>query len=121
MDGKWISRSERMGHALGVEAPLRDRLQSYFDCHPEVSPQDFLRQAVRRELGERERIDGAMDSTFARTVQSPSGPRFRAPVITEEDVRIHAWLNQRLLLMTRQRQSVWGKARRFLRGLLPQG
>jgi hypothetical protein len=121
MDSKWMVRSERMGHAPGVEAPLRDRLQRYFDCHPEVSPQDFLLQAVRREIGEREQKDRVVDSMLAGAGPLPSGPSLRTPVITEEDVRIHAWLNQRLLLMTRQRQSVWGKARRFIRGLLPLG
>lgn len=36
------------------------------------------------------------------------------PLLTTEDVRLHAWINERLAVVHREQHSLWAKARRFL-------
>jgi hypothetical protein len=38
------------------------------------------------------------------------------PSLTTEDIRIHAWLLQRLALLQREQNCLWAKVRRFLFG-----
>jgi hypothetical protein len=40
---------------------------------------------------------------------------YRQP-LTAEDLRIHAWINERLAGLDRDRNSLWPKVRRFLLG-----
>jgi hypothetical protein len=98
---------------------LRARLQRYFDGHPEVSPRDFFVQAVQREIGVRERLDGAESSLLGREEAPRSVWLSRASTASDEAVRLHTWLNERLLAVSRERQSVWGRTRQFFRSLLP--
>jgi len=36
------------------------------------------------------------------------------PSLTAEDIRLHAWINERLAVVHREQHSLWAKARRFL-------
>ena len=45
---------------------------------------------------------------------------FRPP-LTAEDLRIHAWINERLAALHRERHGLWAKVRRFLLGNRPLG
>jgi hypothetical protein len=45
---------------------------------------------------------------------------YRLP-LTAQDLRIHAWINQRLAVLQRERNSPWAKVRRFLLGNRPLG
>lgn len=45
---------------------------------------------------------------------------YRPPLATE-DLRIHAWINERLKRLDRERNSLWAKLRRFLVGNHPLG
>ena len=36
------------------------------------------------------------------------------PALTAEDIRLHAWINERLAIVHREKHSLWAKARRFL-------
>jgi hypothetical protein len=36
------------------------------------------------------------------------------PPLTAEDLRIHAWINERLALLHRERNSLWAKVSRLL-------
>ena len=38
------------------------------------------------------------------------------PPLTAEDLRIHAWINERLAALYRERHGPWAKLRRFLFG-----
>jgi hypothetical protein len=38
------------------------------------------------------------------------------PPLTAEDLRIHAWIDERLAVLHRERHGLWAKARRFLFG-----
>lgn len=43
------------------------------------------------------------------------------PPLTTEDLRIHAWITERLKRLDRERNSLWAKLRRFLVGNHPLG
>ena len=79
---------------------LADRVRRYFARHPEVSREDFLRDAVAREL----------------TLGEGPGAAADRPRLTAEDVRIHARLNERLAALHYERYGLWPRIRRFLRG-----
>jgi hypothetical protein len=96
---------------------LVERVRRYFAQHPEVSREEFLRDAVEREIVVREREDDGNGPLRAR----PEGPRtdprsgYRPP-LTEEDIRIHRWLNERLAAVHRERNGLWSKVRRLIFG-----
>jgi hypothetical protein len=82
---------------------LAERIRHSFARHPEVSAEEFLLAAARREVSLR---DGPSPGPWS------SG---RTP-LTEEDIRVHAWLNQRLAALHRDRHGLVAKVRRFLFG-----
>jgi hypothetical protein len=43
------------------------------------------------------------------------------PPLTAEDLRIHAWINERLAALHRERHGPWAKLLRFLFGSRPPG
>jgi hypothetical protein len=43
------------------------------------------------------------------------------PPLTAEDLRIHAWINERLAVLQRERHGLGAKVRRFLVGIRPIG
>ena len=43
------------------------------------------------------------------------------PLLTAEDLRIHAWINERLAALHREPHGLWAKVRRFLLGNRPLG
>jgi len=43
------------------------------------------------------------------------------PPLTAEDLRIHAWINERLAVLHQERNSLWAKVRRLLLGDSPIG
>ena len=83
--------------------PFAERVRQYFDRHLEVSREEFLVEAVRREIDFREQ----------RETENAAGP---APTLTAEDIRIHAWLLERLALVNYEQHGLWPKLRRFLFG-----
>ena len=50
-----------------------------------------------------------------RSVRLLRWSEYRKP-LTKEDLRIHAWLNERLAELHRERHGVWTKVRQFLFG-----
>lgn len=87
---------------------LAETVRVYLDRHPEVSPQEFLAQAIQREIGVREQQAGE----GVRHVPAAVSPSRR----TEEDVRIHNWLNERLAAVRPQREGMWAKMCRLFVG-----
>jgi hypothetical protein len=83
-----------------------DALRRYFVRHPEVAPQEFVLQAIEKEIGAREQ-------TEAPAFHAAPAPTKWVPP-SAEDVRIHAWLNSRLKTMHQQRHGLWSKIRRLL-------
>jgi hypothetical protein len=82
---------------------LAQRVGRYLDQHPEVSREEFLLEAVRREIDRREG-----QGTNRRSV-----PRL---TLTAEDIRIHAWLYARVEMINHERHGLWPRLRRFLLG-----
>jgi len=64
------------------------RVRNYLDQHPKVSREEFLVDAVR---------------------WSAARPR-----LTAEDLRLHAWLAERLAVLHYERHGLWPRLRRFL-------
>jgi hypothetical protein len=59
--------------------------------------------AVQREIDFREQ----------RETENSAGP---APTLTAEDIRIYAWLVERLAVVNYEQHGLWPKLRRFLLG-----
>jgi hypothetical protein len=81
---------------------LVQRVRHYLDRHPEISRAEFLLEAVHREIDRRE----GQEAT--RTASDPRP--------TAEDIRIHAWLSDRLALLHYERHGLWPRLRRLLLG-----
>jgi len=91
---------------------LTERVRYYFDQHPEVSRDEFLLEALRREIYFRERQEagrlvGWQDHRSSRWSTARPRP-------TDEDVRMHAWLAERLAVLHHERHGLWPRLRRFL-------
>jgi hypothetical protein len=109
--------SSAADNVIPFEADLAERVRHYFADHPEVSRKEFLLAAVRKEVHLREQEDNGSGSRHAR----PEGRRtrqsfaYRRP-LSNEDVRLHVWLNERLAVLHRERHGLWPKIRRVLFG-----
>jgi len=108
---------------------LAERVRHFFDQHPEVAREEFLLEAVRREIHFREqRETGNGAGTVRRGGEGTSRWSIARPPLSAEDIRIHAWLIERMAVVDYERQGLWPKLRRFLfgnrlvrwLGLLPQ-
>jgi hypothetical protein len=78
---------------------LAARFRQFFDQHSEASRQERLPDAYRRDLNAR-----ALDRWSPR------------PPLTEEDIRLHAWLAERLAVVNYEKHGLWPRLRRFLLG-----
>jgi hypothetical protein len=96
---------------------LVERVRHYFDRHPEVSRDEFLLEAIRREIYSREQKQTGNGAGLGRQEsQGTSRWSIARPPLTAEDIRIHAWLNERLAMLHHKRHGLWSKLRRFLFG-----
>ncbi len=102
INNNWRS-SSTPSHALPPAGRLANRVRQYLARHPEVSPEEFALDAVGRELALREG-----PGTSPRPTDRPP--------LTEEDIRLHAWLNERLAALHREKHGLWPRIRRFLVG-----
>jgi hypothetical protein len=94
---------------------LAERVRHYFDQHPEVSRQEFLLEAVLREIHFREqREKGNKAGTERRGGDGTSRWFTPWPPLSAEDVRIHARLMERLAALNYERYGLWPRLRRFL-------
>ena len=96
---------------------LAERVRHYFDQHPEVSRQEFLLEAVLREIHFREHREKGNGAGTMRREGEGTGrwSTARAP-LSAEDIRIHALLIERLAVLNYERYGLWPKLRRFLFG-----
>ncbi|SRR5579871_5093114 len=96
---------------------LVDHVRRYFDRHPEVSREEFLLEAVRREIHAREQRE--TDRRARPMLRAHRGANrwstTRSP-LTAEDIRIHAWLNERLAVLHHERHGLWPRLRRVFFG-----
>jgi predicted ATPase len=100
---------------------LAERVRHYFDQHPEVSREEFLVEAVRREIYFREQNGIGAGTGPARRESRDTNSRTtdRSP-LNAEDIRVHAWLMERLAVLHHERHGLWPRLRRFLFGHRPE-
>jgi hypothetical protein len=79
---------------------LAERIRGYLARHPEVSPDEFLLDAVHREID---------------LLESPRASA-SASRLTEEDIRLHVWLSERITALHRERHGLWSRIRRLFFG-----
>lgn len=96
---------------------LAERVRHYLAQHPEFGPEKFLREALRREIDFRETRETEREAwpTPLEGERIKKVPSAR-PSLTAEDIRLHAWLNERLAILDYERHGLWPRLRRFLFG-----
>jgi hypothetical protein len=96
---------------------LVERVRRYFDQHPELARGKFLPAAVPREIDVREQRETDNGAGSARREGEGANQWSTArPPLSAEDIRIHAWLIERLAVVHYERHGLWPKLRRFLFG-----
>jgi hypothetical protein len=102
---------------LQLVSRLTERVRHYFDRHPDVAREQFLLEAVRKEIDFREQREAEHGAGPARRhgegTNRPSTV-WRRP--SAEDLRLHAWLTERLEAVSYERHGLWPNLRRFLFG-----
>jgi hypothetical protein len=90
---------------------LAERVQNYLRSVPGASPEQFLLEAVRKEIDHRERKLNRGKPWRSSPSQDPADSQFRPhPQDTLPTEAIHHWLCHRLLILYRQQQ--YRRARR---------
>ena len=96
---------------------LAARVPHYFDRPPRVSREEFLLETLQREIHFRAHKEPGRGAALARPQAQPPSRRCTArPPLSAEDIRIHAWLTERLAMLHYERHGLWPKLRRFLFG-----
>jgi hypothetical protein len=96
--------SERPAPAPPVNR-LAGRVRPYFDDEADAFTDEFFLEALRRDiLLRRWRGAGPARRVAAR------------PLLTAEDLHLHAWLNERLEAVRYERHGLWPRLRRLLLG-----
>jgi hypothetical protein len=96
---------------------LAERVRHYFDQHPEVSREELLLEAVWREIHFREqKATGNVPGLARRKGQGTTKWSTAQPPVSTEDIRIQAWLTERLAVLHYERHGLWPRLRRFLFG-----
>jgi hypothetical protein len=109
----WFSRAKTVPPVNRVVEHVRH----YFDQHPEVPPEEFLLEALRREVHFREQKEPVGELGLACRKSQRAYRRFSVwPQVTAEDIRFHAWLNERLAALDYERHGLWPKVRELLFG-----
>jgi hypothetical protein len=94
---------------------LAQRVRHYFEQQPEVAREKFLLEALRRGIHfreQRETRNGA--GSVRRESEGTNTGSTARPPLRAEDIRLHAWLSERLAMLHYERHSLWPKLRRFL-------
>jgi hypothetical protein len=101
-------------HLAPLKRRLAERARAYLADHPEERPDQLFLEAIDHELDRRQAgWDGA--------ACEPAWPVPASQPVTEEDVRVHLWLNGRLAEVSRRQRGWWRSALDFLSGGLFRG
>ena len=95
---------------------LVKHVQKYFDQHPEVSREQFLLDAVRREMIFRDQTEMWHGE---ETVGQALGGSNRASAVrppSDDEIRFGALLAERLAVLHYERYGLWPRLRRFVFG-----
>src|SRR5262245_25942359 len=88
---------------------LAQYVSRFFQQHPEVSREGFSTDALRRDLAE-----GPWQNRLEQPVILHLWIPDRRP-LSDEEVRFHAQLSDRLVELYRERYGLWSRIQRFLR------
>jgi hypothetical protein len=110
----------RFPSALPNSTPIDRAAESARRCvdqPPTVSREEFWLETIRREIHFREQRATGSGAGPARREGKGAGkwPTAR-PRLTAEDIRVHAWLAERLAVLHHERYGLWPKLRRFFFG-----
>jgi hypothetical protein len=96
---------------------LAERVRHYFDQHPELGHEKFLLEDIRRGINFREQPASENQAVPARREDERINrwSAARRP-LSAEDIRIHAWLIERLAAIHYERYGLWPRLRRCLFG-----
>jgi hypothetical protein len=96
---------------------LAERVRHYFDLHPEIARENFLLDALSKEIDYHEQREVGDEAGRARR-EGKGTNRWSTvrPQLSAEDIRLHAWLTERLAVLHYERQGLWPKLRRLLFG-----
>jgi hypothetical protein len=120
--------SNRIASARSNPVPplnwLAERVRYYFDRHPEASREEFLLEAIRREIHFREQREkrnrGENQEAGRFSIARPAGgARLKRASTSAEAIRLHAWLNERLAVLHYERHGLWPRLRRLFFGSRP--
>jgi hypothetical protein len=94
---------------------LAQRVRQYFEQQSEVARENFLLEALRRGIPFREqRETGNGAGSVRREGEGTNTGSSARPPLSAEDIRLHAWLSERLAMLHYERHGLWPKLRRFL-------
>jgi hypothetical protein len=96
---------------------LAERVRHYFDQHLGVSREQFLLEAIRREIDFREQRETENGAEPAQREDEGTDRWSTArPTLSAEVIRLQGWLSERLAMVNYERHGLWPKLRRFLFG-----
>jgi len=97
-------------HGFNSISPFASERLKYLPIH---RPQEYFRVSLGEPfLGENARADAPGPAVWTR------GRADYRPPLTEEDVRLHAWLNERLAVLHHERNGFWPRTHRLLRAIV---
>ncbi len=91
------------------------RAPQYFDQHPAVSWEEFLLEARQREIYLPQQRETGNRAGLERWEDKGTNRWSTArPPLSAEDIRIHAWLSERLAVLHYEQHGLWPKLRQLL-------
>jgi hypothetical protein len=88
-----------------------------FELHAVLVREKFLLESVRREIDFREQTETESGARLvARNGEGINRWSSARRPLSAKDIRLHAWLSERLAVLHYERHGVWPKVRRFLFG-----
>jgi hypothetical protein len=94
---------------------LAQRVDDYFSQHPDVSRQEFLLEALQREIRFREQREARNGAGLGHgEAQWSTGWSHARSPLSAEDTRIHRWLVERLARVDYERHGLWPRLKRLL-------
>jgi hypothetical protein len=96
---------------------LAERARHDFDLHVVLARERLSLESVRREIYFREPTETEDQAgPVARKVEGTNGWSLAPPLPSAKDIRLHAWLSERLAVLHHERHGLWPRLRRFLFG-----
>jgi hypothetical protein len=107
--------NDRIPPAVLNPVPPVNRLAKRVRHYSELARETFLLDAGRGKIDFRQQRETRDGTEPARRQSEGANKWFTArPQLSAEDIRLHAWLSERLAALHRERYGLWPRFRRFL-------